>query len=64
MKKFYSVTTTFDNRGRVTANITSCVEALEMPENTYTSGIRKDVYVDWFESLDDALLFVEEARTA
>lgn len=62
--KYYCVTTTFDNRGRVTANITCEREANQMPESTFTSATRKDIYSDWFDSLKAAESFVEEARNA
>lgn len=54
MKTWYCVTSSFDNRGRVTANITATKEAETCPESTYTSTSRKDIYNDWFESLDEA----------
>lgn len=64
MKTFYCVTSSFDNRGRVTAGITSSVEAETIPESTFTSTSRKDMYNDWFESIEDAKQFVEEAKSA
>lgn len=54
MKTWYCVTSSFDDRGRVTANITATKEAKACPESTYTSTSRKDIYNDWFESLDEA----------
>lgn len=54
MKTWYCVTSSFDNRGRVTANITATKETETCPESTYTSTSRKDIYNDWFESLDEA----------
>lgn len=46
MKTWYCVTSSFDNRGRVTANITATKEAETCPESTYTSTSRKDIYND------------------
>lgn len=64
MKTYYCVTTSFDDRGRVTAGITNTVEAVTKPESTFTSTSRKDIYNDWFESFEEAKQFVEEARVA
>lgn len=60
MKTWYCVTSSFDNRGRVTANITATKEA----ESTYTSTSRKDIYNDWFESLDEAQAFAAQSKCA
>lgn len=64
MKTYYCVTSSFDDRGRVTAGITSTIEAEIMPESTYTSTRRKDIYNDWFEDVEEAKKFVEEAKAA
>lgn len=64
MKTYYCVTTSFDDRGRVTAGITNTVEAATKPESTFASTSRKDIYNDWFESFEEAKQFVEEARVA
>ena len=64
MKTFYCVTTSFDDYGRVTAGITNALEAESKPESTYTSTRRKDIYSDWFDTLEDAKAFVAEARNA
>lgn len=64
MKTYYCVTTSFDDRGRVTASITNTVEAATKPGSTFTSTNRKDIYNDWFESFEEAKQFVEEARVA
>ena len=41
MKTYYCVTSSFDDRGRATANITDMIKAEEKPESTYTSTRRK-----------------------
>lgn len=64
MKTYYCVTSSFDNSGRVTAGITASVKADKIPESTFTSTSRKDIYNDWFESIEDAKQFAEEAKTA
>lgn len=64
MKTYWCVTTSVDNRGRVVANITNTVEATSKPENSSTSTSRRDIYNDWFESLEEAQEFVEEAKRA
>jgi hypothetical protein len=64
MKTWYCVTSSFDDRGRVTAGITDSIEAEEKPESGFTSTKRKDIYTDWFGSLHEAREFVEEAKLA
>lgn len=64
MKTYYSVTSSFNDRGEVRANITSSIEADEKPEGSFVSNCRKDVYVDWFESIEEAREFVEQSRNA
>ena len=64
MKTFYAVTTTFDNRGRVTAAITDTQKADSQPERTFITDAKKDTYVDWFPSQSQAAKFVREAKKA
>ncbi|MCI8351953.1 MAG: hypothetical protein HFJ86_12465 [Oscillospiraceae bacterium] len=64
LKKFYCVTTSFDDRGRVASAITREIEAIVQPENTSSSTSRKDIYNDWFDSREAALEWVQEAKRA
>lgn len=64
MKTYYCVTSSFDDMGRATANITDMIKAEEKPESTYTSTRRKDIYNDWFESEKEAQEYVEQTRIA
>lgn len=64
MKTWYCVTSSFDDRGCVTAGITDTVQAEEKPESSYTETKTKDIYNDWFGSEAEARKFVEEAKTA
>lgn len=64
MKTWYCVTSSFDDKGRVTAAVTATREAEEKPESTYTSTARKDIYNDWFESMEEAQNHVKEAKQA
>ena len=64
MKTYFAVTTTFDNRGRVTAAITDTREADSQPERTFITDAKKDTYVDWFSSQAQATKFVKEAKKA
>lgn len=54
MKTWYCVTSTFDDKGRVTAAVTGTKEAGECPESTFTSTSRRDIYNDWFGSMEEA----------
>ena len=64
MKKYYCVTSSFDDKGRVTAGLTNVIEAEEKPESTFRSTRRKDIYVDWFDDEQEARDFIEQAKTA
>lgn len=64
MKKFYCVTSSVDDYGRCTAAITAECEADTKPESTFTSASRKDIYSDWFGSIDEAREFAKNAREA
>lgn len=64
MKTYWCVTSSFDDRGRVTAAITRTIEAAVKPENACTSTKRKDIYNDWFDSLEAAQAWVEETKQA
>lgn len=61
-KTFWSVTTSFDDKGRVVSNITNKVQSVIKPESTCTSTSRRDVYIDWFDSYEAAYEWMEEAR--
>lgn len=64
MKTYYCVTSSFDDRGRATANITDTIKAEEKPESAYTSAGGKDIYNDWFESKKEAQEYVKQTRIA
>ena len=64
MKTYYCVTSSVDDKGKVRAAITSVIDAVYKPENSFKSLKRKDIYTDWFESREEAEKLVEEAKTA
>ncbi len=64
MKTYYCVTTSINDSGKVLAAITSVVDAVCKPENSFQSLKRRDVYHDWFVDLEEAKKFVEEAKAA
>lgn len=64
MKTYYCVTSSVDDKGNVRAAITNVIDAACKPENSFRSLKRKDIYIDWFGSLDEAEMFVEEGREA
>lgn len=63
MKTFYCVITTFDDKGRVSAALTSARAEIK-PENTRSSNARRDVYEDWYSSRRSANNFLETAKRA
>lgn len=64
MKTWYCVVTAYDDRGRVTAAIVDTKESEDEPESSYTSTTRKDIYMDWFGSQEEAQEHVKEALAA
>lgn len=64
MKTYWCVTTSIDNMGKVISAITNKFEAVCKPESTLKSTSKKDIYNDWFDSLEEAEKFVEEAKRA
>ena len=64
MKKYYGVITTFDDHGKVTANLIDVKESDKKPENEFKSTKQKDIYIDWFESLQRANQFIEQSLLA
>lgn len=63
-KTWYCVTPSFDDRGRVTAAITNTCEAVVKPERRFVSTRRKDIYNDWYGSIEEASRAVKEASRA
>lgn len=59
MKKYYCVATTIKDNGVVSMNIVSTTIADKKPENSYKSTPRADLYLDWFDSEDEAQNFIE-----
>ena len=64
MKTYYCVTTTFDDRGQVTAAITASMSAVAKPKNTFTETAKCDVYTDWFASRARADAYVHKSLSA
>lgn len=64
MKTFYCVTTSFDDRGHIIANITAVKNSEERPQNTYKCTRYKDIYNDWFDTREQAERFIDEAKNA
>ncbi len=64
MKTWYAVTTTYDDKGNITANITDKTASENRPESSYSNLSRKDIYTDWFSSKPEADLFINEARNS
>lgn len=63
-KVYWSVTTAIYYTGRITVNITSTREAVCKPENSFTGTRYRDIYIDWFDSREEAEKFAGEARRA
>lgn len=64
MKTYYVVCTSFFDDGRVVSNIVDAVTASEKPEQGFKSTRRCDIYVDYFETAEEARDFVTASRCA
>ncbi len=64
MKTYYCVTTSIDDNRKIKSNITDVVDAVSKPENVFKSLKRKDIYIEWFESQEEAEKLVEESKIA
>ncbi|MEG0729650.1 MAG: hypothetical protein RR420_08510 [Anaerovoracaceae bacterium] len=64
MKKFYCVTTTVSNKGRITAEITEEIISIVRPDSTDESTKKCDIYKDWFATKKEAKAFIEETKEA
>ena len=64
MKTFWGITTLFDDTGKVTAAITDTIKAAKKPENSFKETKKKDKYVDWLETEEEAKERATEALKA
>lgn len=64
MKKYYAVCNSYYDNGKVIANLVDIIEAEEKPMDTYKETKRCDVYVNWFESYEEAMKFIKECKVA
>lgn len=63
-KTWYCVVSSYYDDGHVTANIVGSEKASERPRNTYTESREKDVYVDWFGSIQEAKDYIKDCLNA
>lgn len=61
LKKFWCVTTAFHDDGKVVSAITDVCKAAVKPENVCKETKTKDIYLDWFDTEEEAKERVEEA---
>ena len=64
MKTYYVVCTSFFDDGRVVSNVVDTVAAYEKPKPDFKSTRRCDIYVDYFETAEEAREFVAASRCA
>ena len=64
LKKFWCVTTAFHDNGIVVSAITDVCEAAVKPENVCKETKTKDIYLDWFDTEEEAKEKVKEALNA
>ena len=62
LKRFWSVTTSFYDSGKVVSKLTDTIEAATKPENSCVSLKNRDLYIDWFDTKEAAEQHSEEAR--
>ena len=64
LKKFWCVTTAFHDDGKVVSASTDVCEAAVKPENVCKETKTKDIYLDWFDTEEEAKERVKEALNA
>lgn len=64
MKKYYAVCSSYYDDGKIIANLVDVIETEEKPKDIYKETKDFDVYINWFESHDEAMNYIEECRTA
>jgi len=62
LKTYWVVLTSVYDNGRVTSNIVATERHASKPEPSHTQALRKDIYIDYFESQEAAEQFVKESR--
>lgn len=62
MKKYYAICSSYYDNGNIVANLVDIVEEEEKPQNTHKRTSNCDVYVDWFETYESAMRFIEECK--
>lgn len=58
-KTFYAVATTIFDDGRTIVRLAGTQLDYVRPANKFNSTPRVDHYIDWFDSEDDAKLFIQ-----
>ena len=64
IKMWWAVTSSFDDAGRVHAAITDRVPAVRKPEQVYRETRTKDIYIDFYETREEAEQAVRDALRA
>lgn len=64
MNTYYAVCSSYYDSGRVIASLVDMAEADEKPQDTYESKRNRDVYVNWFDSQEEAMKHIEECKMA
>ena len=62
IKVFYCVATTIFSSGNTIMNIVASQAAEERPANGCKSTNRADYYYDWFDSKEEAEIFITENK--
>lgn len=63
-KTFFIVTSSYNDKGKIVANITGTIEAEERPKTQFATVHGKDIYNDFFDSREEAEKFVDDSKKA
>lgn len=63
MNTYYIVTSTFFDDGHSAIKQAGCVQAEKKPESAFKSSSRADYYVDYFDSAEEAINFVNSQKS-
>lgn len=60
--KYYSVISSYDDKGRTRAHMGDVIERDKRPEPSCVSIRDRDIWTDWFDSEEEAEKFKKEAN--
>jgi len=63
-KNFYSVYNAYYDNGKVVAYIADMYVGEEKPSDSFKRTLDADIYIDWFDNVEAAKQWIEDAKNA